>query len=156
MGEQIKMEKKKIFKLVSETVKNNLIDFVRSLPTDSKNPLVVCIQEMTRTLEQNARMWATLTDISKQVVWHGLTLTAEQWKHVFTATLKGQKTVPNLDGTGFIVLGQSTRVMSKRELSNLLELAYSFGAEKGVKWSEKAKSDLLIFEWYKNQLSKVA
>ena len=150
------MAKKKIFKLVSETIKNNLIDFVRSLPTDSKNPLVVCIQEMTRTLEQNARMWATLTDISKQVIWHGLKLTPEEWKHVFTATLKGQKTVPNLDSTGFIVLGQSTRAMSKRELSNLLELAYSFGAERNVKWSEYAKSDLLIFEWYKDQLSKVA
>lgn len=150
------MANKKIFKLVSETVKNNLIDFIRSLPTDSKNPLVVCIQEMTRTLEQNARMWAILTDISNQVIWHSLTLTPEEWKHVFTATLKGQKTVPNLDSTGFIVLGQSTRVMSKRELSDLLELAYSFGAENNVKWSEDTKSDLLIFDWYKSQLSKVA
>jgi hypothetical protein len=150
------MANKKIFKLVSETVKNNLINFIRSLPVDSKNPLVVCIQEMTRTLEQNARMWATLTDISKQVNWHGLMLTSEEWKHVFTATLKGQKTVPNLDGTGFIVLGQSTRRMSKKELSNLLELAYAFGAEKGVNWSEQAKTDLLIFDWYKDQLSRVA
>ena len=150
------MKNRKIFKLVSEAVKNNLINFIRSLPVDSKNPLVVSIQEMTRTLEQNARMWATLTDISRQVVWHGLTLTPEEWKHVFTATLKGQKTVPNLDSTGFIVLGQSTRAMSKRELSDLLELAYSFGAERNVKWSEKSKSDLLIFGWYKDQLSKAA
>ena len=150
------MANKKIFKLVNEMVKNNLISFIRSLPTDSKNPLVVSIQEMTRTLEQNARMWATLTDISKQVVWHGLKLAPEEWKHVFTATLKGQKTVPNLDGTGFIILGQSTRAMSKKEFSNLLELAYAFGAEQGVKWSETAKTELIIFEWYKDQLSKVA
>ena len=150
------MANKKIFKLVNETVKNNLISFIRSLPADSKNPLVVCIQEMTRTLEQNARMWATLTDISEQVVWHGLKLTPEEWKHVFTATLKGQKTVPNLDGTGFIILGQSTRTMSKKEFSNLLELAYAFGAEQGVKWSETAKTELIIFDWYKDQLSKVA
>lgn len=150
------MANKKIFKLVNEIVKNNLISFIRSLPTDSKNPLVVSIQEMTRTLEQNARMWATLTDISEQVVWHGLKLTAEEWKHVFTATLKGQKTVPNLDGTGFIILGQSTKAMSKKEFSNLLELAYAFGAEQGVKWSETAKTELIIFEWYKDQLSKVA
>ena len=150
------MANKKIFKLVNEMVKNNLISFIRSLPTDSKNPLVVSIQEMTRTLEQNARMWATLTDISKQVVWHGLKLTPEEWKHVFTATLKGQKTVPNLDGTGFIILGQSTRAMSKKEFSNLLELAYAFGAEQGVKWSETAKTELIIFDWYKDQLSKVA
>lgn len=85
------MTNKKVFKLVNEKVKDNLISFIRFLPTDSKNPLVVCIQEMTRTLEQNARMWATLTDISKQVEWHGLKLTNEEWKHVFTATLKGQK-----------------------------------------------------------------
>lgn len=150
------MANKKIFKLVNGTVKENLISFIRSLPTDSKNPLVVSIQEMTRTLEQNARMWATLTDISEQVVWHGLKLTPEEWKHVFTATLKGQKTVPNLDGTGFIILGQSTRTMSKKEFSNLLELAYAFGAEQGVKWSETAKTELIIFDWYKDQLSKVA
>lgn len=150
------MANKKIFKLVNGTVKENLISFIRSLPTDSKNPLVVCIQEMTRTLEQNARMWATLTDISEQVVWHGLKLTPEEWKHVFTATLNGQKTVPNLDGTGFIILGQSTRTMSKKEFSNLLELAYAFGAEQGVKWSETAKTELIIFDWYKDQLSRVA
>ena len=150
------MANKKIFKLVNEMVKNNLISFIRSLPTDSKNPLVVSIQEMTRTLEQNARMWATLTDISEQVVWHGLKLTPEEWKHVFTATLKGQKTVPNLDGTGFIILGQSTRTMSKKEFGNLLELAYAFGAEQGVKWSETAKTELIIFDWYKDQLSRVA
>jgi NinB protein. len=48
--------------------------------------------------------------------------------------------VPNLDGTGFIILGQSTRAMSKKELSNLLELAYAFGAEHDVKWSETANS----------------
>ena len=150
------MANKKIFKLISENVKENLISFIRSLPTDSKNPLVVSIQEMTRTLEQNARMWATLTDISEQVVWHGLKLTPEEWKHVFTATLNGQKTVPNIDGTGFIILGQSTRVMSKKELSNLLELAYAFGAERDVKWSETAKTDLIIFDWYKDQLSRVA
>lgn len=149
------MANKKIFKLISENVKENLISFIRSLPTDSKNPLVVSIQEMTRTLEQNARMWATLTDISEQVVWHGLKLTPEEWKHVFTATLKGQKTVPNLDGTGFIILGQSTRTMSKKEFSNLLELAYAFGAEQGVKWSETAKTELIIFDWYKDQLSRV-
>lgn len=72
------MANKKLFKLVNEKVKENLISFIRSLPTDSENPLVVCIQEMTRTLEQNARMWATLTDISKQVEWHGLKLTNEE------------------------------------------------------------------------------
>jgi NinB protein. len=46
--------------------------------------------------------------------------------------------------------------MSKKEFSNLLELAYAFGAEQGVKWSETAKTELIIFDWYKDQLSRVA
>ncbi|MBK5075162.1 recombination protein NinB [Budviciaceae bacterium CWB-B4] len=141
------------FKLVNERVRDNVINFIRALPVDDKSPLVISIQEMTRTLEQNARMWATLNDIAKQVDWHGIPLKSEDWKHIFTATMKGQRSVPNLDGTGFIILGQSTRTMTKKELSDLLELAYSFGAEHGVKWSEKAKADLVYFDWYKDQLA---
>jgi len=149
------MVEREYYNLINDNVKSNVINRIGLLPVDNKKPLVICIQEMTRTLEQNSRLWATLTDISKQVNWHGLKLKPEEWKHVFSATLKGQKSVPNLDGTGFIILGQSTSKMSKRELSDLLELAYSFGAEKRVIWSENTKSDLIMFDWYKDQLSKV-
>jgi hypothetical protein len=44
--------------------------------------------------------------------------------------------VPNLDGTGFVALGLSTSRMSKRELSDLMELISAFGAERGVEWTE--------------------
>jgi hypothetical protein len=90
----------------------------------------------TRTLEANAAMWAMLTDISKQVVWHGRKLDAESWKHIFSSSLRKQDVVPNLDGTGFVVMGVSTSSMSKAEMSELLELIQAFGAQQGVKFSE--------------------
>ena len=68
---------------------------------------------------------------------------SESWKHVFTAALKGQETVPGLNG-GFVVLGQSTRKMSVREMSDLIELMNAFGAEHGVRWSEESRQAI---EW---------
>lgn len=92
----------------------------------------VRIKEPTRSSEQNSRLWASLTDISKQVEWYGKKLTPEDWKHIFSSSLKKLEVVPNLDGTGFVALGLSTSKMTKRELSDLLELIYAFGAERGV------------------------
>ena len=97
--------------------------------------LVVTVAPETRTLEQNAKLWACLSDVSEQVVWHGRRLTAEEWKHVFSASLKRQDVVPGLDG-GFVVLGVSTSQMSRRELSDLIELIHAFGAQQGVEWSD--------------------
>jgi hypothetical protein len=97
---------------------------------------VVKIAPPTRSLESNAAMWASLADVSSQVVWHGRKLDAEDWKNVFTAGLRKLDVVPNIDGTGFVALGQSTSRMSKREMSDLLELIHAFGAEHGVEWSD--------------------
>jgi hypothetical protein len=95
---------------------------------------VVEIKPRTRSLDQNARMWAMLNEIAQQVEWHGQKLAAEDWKHVFSASLKQQRAVPGLDG-GFVVLGQSTSKMTIREMSDLMEIASAFGAERGVRFS---------------------
>ena len=103
---------------------------------ESPDGYAITISEPTRSTDQNARMWASLNDIATQVVWHGRKLDSESWKHIFSSSLKKMDVVPNLEGTGFVALGLSTSKMSKRELSDLLELIYSFGAERGVNWSE--------------------
>ncbi|MCG1042520.1 recombination protein NinB [Mycetohabitans sp. B8] len=98
----------------------------------------VCeIRPRTRSLEANAKMWALLADVARQVHWHGERLTAEEWKDVFTAGLKKQKVVPGIDG-GFVVIGARTRAMTVREMSDVIELIYAFGVEHGVKWSAPA------------------
>lgn len=91
-----------------------------------------------RTLDQNAKLWPMLQDISRQVDWYGEKLTKEEWKDVLTAGLKKQKAVPGIDG-GFVVLGAHTSKMDKHEFAELIEIIYAFGAERDVKWSEPAK-----------------
>ena len=96
--------------------------------------MTVEVKEKTRSTEQNARMWALLTDVSRQVDWYGQKLTPEEWKDVFSASLKKQKAVPGLDG-GFVILGQRTSKMSIREMGELMELIEAFGAQKGVRFT---------------------
>jgi hypothetical protein len=90
-----------------------------------------------RSLEQNKKLWACLSDVSRQVQWHGEKMDPESWKHVFTAAIKGQKVVPGIDGR-LVVLGYSTRQMSKPEMAELIEAIYAFGAEQNVMWSDDA------------------
>ena len=94
-------------------------------------PAVIRLSRPTRTLDQNALMWDVLTAISRQVEWYGQKLSPEDWKHVLSAALKGQKSIPGING-GFVVLGVSTSKMSIKEMSDLIELALCFGAEQGV------------------------
>ena len=108
---------------------------------DAPDGFCVTVSEPTRNLDQNARLWASLSEISKQVVWHGRKLSPQDWKHVFTSSLRRLEVVPNIDGTGFVALGVSTSKMSKRELSDLLELIYLFGSERGVVFHEVSRNN---------------
>ena len=102
----------------------------------SGHRMVLELKPETRSLAQNARLWAMLTDISKQVDWYGKKLSPSDWKHIFTSSLKKLDVVPNLDGTGFVALGLSTSKMTKAEMCDLQTLMEAFGAEKNVKFSE--------------------
>ena len=97
--------------------------------------LTVEIKPETRTNDQNARMWAMLTEIAKQVEWYGQKLNSTDWKHILSASLKKQRAVPGIDG-GFVVLGLSTSKMSIADMSELMTLMEAFGAEKGVKFTD--------------------
>lgn len=120
------------FILAHDLARQRAVDAVKSAPPG----YVVSVKAPTRNLEQNARMWAMLADVAGQVDWYGKRLTPEDWKHVFSASLRKLQVVPNLDGTGFVALGLSTSRMSTREMSDLIELMFAFGAERGVTWSD--------------------
>ena len=96
--------------------------------------MVLTLKPETRSLAQNARLWAMLTDISKQVDWYGRKLSPDDWKHVFSASLKKQDVVPGIDG-GYVVLGLSTSKMTKAEMSDMQELMAAFGAQHDVVFS---------------------
>lgn len=116
-----------------EIARQRAIDAVRNAPAG----YVIEIREPTRTLDQNALLWPLLTEVARQVDWYGQKLTEDEWKDVFTAGLRKQKAVPGIDG-GFVMVGSKTSRMNKREFSELVELIYAFGAERGVKFQEAA------------------
>jgi hypothetical protein len=107
-------------------------------------PLVLEVRGMTRTDAQNRMMHSILKDLSDQVEWFGKMLTPDGWKNMLTGHLAGVELVPNFDGTGFVSLtkGKPTSSMTKAEISALFELAWSFGADKGVQWSPTSQGGL--------------
>ena len=95
-------------------------------------------KEAKRSTDQNAKMWALLTEIAQQVPYHGLRLTADDWKLIFLDALKREvRMVPNLDGNGFVSLGRSSSDLSKAEMSDLIELIGAFGASHGVVFQDE-------------------
>ena len=97
--------------------------------------VTLSVAEEQRSSEQNRLMWAALTDVSRQVDWYGSKLSPEDWKHVFTAALYKQRSVPGIDG-GFVVLGQSTSKMTVPQMTDLIDLIHAFGAQHGVEFRD--------------------
>jgi len=87
-----------------------------------------------RSLPQNALLWARLTDVAQQVEWYGQKLTPDDWKTMFTASLRKSRVVPGIDPGSFVLLGLHTSEMDKEEMTNLLDLIDAFAAERGVTW----------------------
>lgn len=115
--------------------KTKLQAAIANLPIDVPHTVTIEPQKDTRSAEQNRRLWAMLGDVSRQVEWYGQHLSGEEWKDVFTAALKRLKVVPGLDG-GFVVIGGHTSKMTIAEMTEMIELMFSFGAEHKVAWTD--------------------
>lgn len=99
-------------------------------------------KEPKRTIPQNDRMWAMLTEIAKQRPYHGVKLTPDDLKLVFLSALKREvRLVPNIDGTGFVNLGQSSSDLSREEFSDLFEIIEAYCAREGIVLSHHEQAD---------------
>jgi len=90
-----------------------------------------------RTLPQNDKMWAMLSEIARQKTHCGRRYTADQWKAIFMHAM-GQETVfvPSLDGETFFPIGWRSSDLSKTEMSELIEFIQSWGAQNGVVFAD--------------------
>ena len=126
---------KQEFRLINNGVRMNAQRAVAQAP----DGYIVVIRSETRSLVQNAKLWAMLSDVSKQVVYHGRKLSTNDWKTLFTGSLRGLDMIPSINGDGsFVMLGESTSSMSKKRFVELIEMINAFGAENNVVWSETA------------------
>lgn len=113
-----------------------LVDYIRE-----QGPCEVSVMEIRRTLDQNALLWARLTDISKQVDWmvdgELRRIAPEDWKSIFTAALEGENRMARGLNGGTVMLGVSTSRMSKKAMTDLQDLIGAFASERGVRFTTK-------------------
>lgn len=127
---------KMVFHLINPSVRRNAAQAIANAPDGWRCEL----RPRTRTLDQNALFWSTLTDISKQVdfVVNGVLtkVSPDEVKDILSASLKRENRMAmGIDG-GMVILGQRTSKMTVKEMGELIELAHAFGSSKGVSWSE--------------------
>jgi hypothetical protein len=103
---------------------------------------IVEFKESKRSTDQNSRLWALLTEVARQLPWHGVRLTAEDYKLLFMDALNQEmRLVPNLNNNGFTNLGRSSSKLTKAEFGDLMTLIEEFGARHGVKFNEPEAID---------------
>lgn len=96
---------------------------------------VMTIKEGTRTLDQNAKMWAMLSDISAAKP-EGRMHTPEVWKCLFmSACGHAVQFEIGLDDKPFPV-GFRTSRLSKHQMADLITFIAEYGDRHGVKWSD--------------------
>lgn len=96
---------------------------------------VVNVALPKRSLDQNARLWAMLSDISRTCP-DGRKHTPEVWKTLFMHAL-GHETrfEMGLNGEPFPVGFRSSK-LSVREMADLITFVSEYGDRHGVRWSE--------------------
>ena len=103
--------------------------------------IVRVFPEPTRTLEQNAKLWPMLTDISMQYKHEGKHHSPETWKILHMHALGHESRFLNgLNGEVFPA-GFSSSKLSVKEMADLFEWMYSWGANNDIKWSERGFND---------------
>ncbi|OOF48718.1 recombinase [Rodentibacter genomosp. 1] len=135
------MGNKQQFFLRSAQVRSNCLEFIKNLPTTEESPLVVKIQPMTRTLEQNAKLHAMLSDIAKQCEFQGKKRDIETWKMIMVSAHKiatGEKAEMAIGLEGEVInLRESTAQMSVKRLASLIEYITAWGVQNGVKFNDR-------------------
>jgi hypothetical protein len=124
---------KAILILANAAVRDRALRWVAIAPVGTR----LEFREPQRTLDQNAKLWAMLTDVARQHEHFGQRYEPDAWKILFlTALGKELRLAPALDGKGVVALGTSSSKLSKSEMSDLLEFMMAWGAENGIVWSD--------------------
>ncbi|GAB3484339.1 recombination protein NinB [Azotobacter salinestris] len=128
------------FPLRTEMDRQRAISFIAAL--DLEQPRKLAITDEDRTAEQNAKLHAMLTDISRQVEHVGKKWNVLIWKRLCTAAWlreigESAQMIPALDGNGFDVIYEKTSKLGVKKCASLIEWVQAFGAEHQVRWTQK-------------------
>ncbi len=111
-------------------------DYAHRLIDAAPDNYVMTLREGTRTKEQNALLWAMLTDISLAKP-EGRVMIPEAWKGAFMAAL-GHEILwqPGIDGGPPFPAGFRSSRLSKRQMADLITFIQEYGDRHGVRWSD--------------------
>jgi hypothetical protein len=109
----------------------------RSFTSGHAYRMIVVEEGERRSLEQNNKMWAMLTEFSQQLKLCGRYFEPERWKAILLHAW-GQEIefLPALDGSAFIPYGNQSSKMSKRDMTSFLEFIIAEGTQRGVKFAD--------------------
>ncbi len=96
-----------------------------------------------RSLPQNDRMWAMLTDVQAHMqAAHGVKHSVNDWKCIFlSAWGKEVRFLPSLDGTSVVPVPLSSSDLSKEEMTDFIEFIFAEGGKRGVAFYDPATPD---------------
>ena len=95
---------------------------------------------------------AACGDLADQLRWHGYWLTKDDWRHFFSGTVLGFRTLPAWDSgdgrQGVIMLGGSSLNLTKSECTDAITMAFLLGDDPStqhidspaVDWCDVVKS----------------
>jgi len=120
------------FILGSPASRDRVCKIIRDVPSGA----VVQLQPPRRTLPQNAKLHAMITDIAKAKP-EGRVYPVKVWKVLFLAMIgKPVRFEPALDGNGIVPIPASTARLNKAECGELIDAIEAYAAQHGVQFSE--------------------
>jgi hypothetical protein len=124
--------------LRSKAEREQAIQWIQKAPTGSR----VEFKGPCRSLDQNSRFWAMLTDVAVQGRINERRFNTEQWKLMFIHAYAEERGVeikylPALNRAGMVPCGRSSSDLSVQEMSELMEYISAWGAENGIKFHDQ-------------------
>ena len=99
------------------------------------------LAEGTRSLLQNAKLHAMLTDVQRQDPDMRQYSIADMKLRFLDALGTELRFLPKLANQGMFPVGLRTSTLTIEQCGALIELIYAYGAEKGVVWSDEVSTD---------------
>ena len=108
----------------------------KQLVDRAPNNAVLTIKEAGRTTDQNSKLWAMLSDVSRAKP-EGRRWAPETWQAAFMHSLGHQVMFcEGLDNSGPFPLGFRSSRLTVKQMIDLIECITEYGQRHGVVWSE--------------------
>ena len=107
---------------------------IQQIPLDRVMDFTLAPHKSSRSLEQNARYWSLLTEISEQLKPDGNKYSPETWHEYMKARFIG-KDVVIVDGEPLLIAKTSTK-LKVAEFGDYMTQVEAWGVEHGVRFTE--------------------